>query len=743
MWKRLAVVAAAACVVGMTPTEAEACSCIPPNLIQSYNNAEASASVRIVSKATVGQKWVYRARVIANYKGCYKRGQTIFVESAASGAACGVSLEKGKVYLLNGDIVTGVFGKPALHVGLCGYNVPWSALSADQKDWLRGRWVCCDGKCACADGQPPVQCFVDPCMVNDCPTGTCEANYCGGCLAEFYTEDGLAWCNPCDGDEDCAWNQHCSAAGECVGGCTTDADCPGDQWCSPTQGGGTECKPFQQEGEWCGGFTPVWAQSKCAPGLVCTDFPPFIADAPGTCRAPCKEDSDCGSGQYCSSSGYCRDDGACWENTDCNLAGNHWPHIECVGYGYCGDDGQCGWECGVAECQDLSDVFFGFCDMLLGVAIVDGSCQYVSGCDDYGYSFFNSMDACNKACGCLWGGVAHAPGDVWPAGDGCNDCSCDAGGGIYCTKKPCLVGCEHNGAWYEFGESFPAGDGCNTCICLEDGGVACTLMACPKGCLYEGEWYEPGTSFPAGDGCNTCYCMEDGSVACTEMACPQGCTHNGVWYAAGESFPAGDGCNTCTCQGNGMVLCTLMACIQTCEYGGETYLPGDTFPAGDGCNECMCGEDGLVGCTKKACIPDGCTIEYPCEIGWDMCWAPGEQLPCGMCFVPEPWMMCQADSDCGVGQICDWDDNACLCWPEPMCVPACSADSDCEVGESCGNTGHCEATACAAQSDCPLNFDCTNGACQRQKCTSSSDCFAWCVKGYCHDAPGYCSPPPP
>jgi hypothetical protein len=37
----------------------------------------------------------------------------------------------------------------------------------------------------CPNGEPLVQCFVDPCRVNECPRGTqCVANYCGGKSAD-------------------------------------------------------------------------------------------------------------------------------------------------------------------------------------------------------------------------------------------------------------------------------------------------------------------------------------------------------------------------------------------------------------------------------------------------------------------------------------------------------------------------------------------------------------------------------
>jgi hypothetical protein len=52
--------------------------------------------------------------------------------------------------------------------------------------------------------------------------------------------------------------------------------------------------------------------------------------------------------------------------------------------------------------------------------------------------------------------------------------------GVDCLDIPCL----YNGATYSDGDTFPAGDGCNTCTCAS-GSVACTEAFCPvEPCLY-------------------------------------------------------------------------------------------------------------------------------------------------------------------------------------------------------------------------------------------------------------------
>jgi hypothetical protein len=59
----------------------------------------------------------------------------------------------------------------------------------------------------------------------------------------------------------------------------------------------------------------------------------------------------------------------------------------------------------IAECFDLSGLFFGDCDMFLGYGVIDGVCEGVSGCGwdvdgvDYSGAFFETMDECQAACG--------------------------------------------------------------------------------------------------------------------------------------------------------------------------------------------------------------------------------------------------------------------------------------------------------------------------------------------------------
>ncbi|PID37907.1 MAG: hypothetical protein CSB49_08290 [Proteobacteria bacterium] len=91
------------------------------------------------------------------------------------------------------------------------------------------------------------------------------------------------------------------------------------------------------------------------------------------------------------------------------------------------------------------------------------------------------LGACST--GQLCGGVAGLP---CPKGEKCilDGSYPDAGG----TCKP--VACTFAGDEYAEGETFPAGDGCNTCTCGKSGQVACTKRFCPPpSCDPKAEWY--------------------------------------------------------------------------------------------------------------------------------------------------------------------------------------------------------------------------------------------------------------
>jgi len=364
---------------------AQACSCLPATVESSYNqSSDVAALTPLVGFRRGAERW-YVARIDKPYKGCTEAGDLVVLSTPSSSASCGGQLEVGKKHLLNAQRDGAWFGVTRLSFSSCSYNVPSAELSDDDRAFLDGRSVCCGDECTCADGSAPVQCFANPCDVTPAcdEAATCEANYCGGCNAEFYDASGYAVC-------------------QASGACDSDSDCGAGEWCrqapesEPDEPVG-ECVPFAGAGDSCEGFTLPWFFERCAPGLVC-DTPDFVADAPGTCRLPCASSAECPENEYCASDGTCDSDGQCELPVDCTQDGNTFIAPLCLGYPTCDDFTSCGWTCGDPACIDTFGHDFGPCDAVLGVGVSGGGCRTISGCDAGPFTLFESEQACQAAC---------------------------------------------------------------------------------------------------------------------------------------------------------------------------------------------------------------------------------------------------------------------------------------------------------------------------------------------------------
>ncbi len=192
--------------------------------------------------------------------------------------------------------------------------------------------------------QTHVDCFQDPCLVESCPSypnAECIANYCDGCHADYYDVNG-----------------------ELITNCGDTLSCPGSNPAGCFQNGCPNWGDFECIDDWenncvssnctCDEITGQW---------MCTD------DCNGgTCYEIVIE--DCGILSSCDD---CTESGCFWQPTDEGICANECmiADLECYGTGP-------NWvaECPENEnCTDLSGLFFGWCDMYLGVGYVDGSCQ--------------------------------------------------------------------------------------------------------------------------------------------------------------------------------------------------------------------------------------------------------------------------------------------------------------------------------------------------------------------------------
>lgn len=190
----------------LVPAEATACTCVMPSLDGSYDAADHVLHAKVLRQEGESERdSVYAVQLLEpDFKGCLKAGEEVLIATAPAEETCGVPMPIGAELALFA-VRRETDDASVLRVSLCGGSMPWGTLTAAQHDALRGREVCCGDDCACASGEPEVQCFVDPCTVSRCDAkgARCVADYCGGCHARWYDPAGARVCEPapsCDDD---------------------------------------------------------------------------------------------------------------------------------------------------------------------------------------------------------------------------------------------------------------------------------------------------------------------------------------------------------------------------------------------------------------------------------------------------------------------------------------------------------------------------------------------------------------
>jgi hypothetical protein len=188
------------CFVAMmtvaTPSTAQACSCFPPDLVKLVNDNEQVFRGRILNKKKSGMYRYFQLEIQRTYKGCYTKGDTVILKSPISSATCGQNLKKNRRYLITGWDDTTPNGTPVVSFNICGFNTEFTNVTAVEREFLNSRLVDCPSVYqGCANGAPQASCVIDPCVnAPACSTGTCAANYCGGCNVEYYDASGDAAC---------------------------------------------------------------------------------------------------------------------------------------------------------------------------------------------------------------------------------------------------------------------------------------------------------------------------------------------------------------------------------------------------------------------------------------------------------------------------------------------------------------------------------------------------------------------
>ncbi|HJK92864.1 MAG TPA: proprotein convertase P-domain-containing protein [Polyangiaceae bacterium LLY-WYZ-15_(1-7)] len=199
-------------------------------------------------------------------------------------------------------------------------------------------------------------------------------------------------------------------------GCLEDADC----------GAGLHCPT-----------TRVCITSPCYQECVPVESGGQVGDA-------CATNADCAEENHCQG-GTCAADGSCGVVSDCDLEGNLWVHVMCVGYATC-EAGRCGWECGApiggegdpcdtsAQCgEELYCAGDGTCTAY-------GECSTSADCNREDNLFPHPACVGTGVCSaglCGWEcDVTPICADGETRFDGCNTCTCTDGRWA-CTERYC------------------------------------------------------------------------------------------------------------------------------------------------------------------------------------------------------------------------------------------------------------------------------------------------------------------
>ena len=173
-------------------------------------------------------------------------------------------------------------------------------------------------------------------------------------------------------------------------------------------------------------------------------------------------------------------------------------------------------DCYSSDCVDLSDVFFGWCDMYLGVGYSNGSCEYMSGCGwavdgvDYSDAFFETIEECESICGndayvCE---DIHYDYDQLHSGDYAN---CEFDNDCIAVWGDCDVGL--GGCHYAVNQDLYLEDEVDSLVetWLEEGCVSgvCDCLSLPYAVC-------------GGGTCDTAYCFEESPAGCFQTGCDDG-----------------------------------------------------------------------------------------------------------------------------------------------------------------------------------------------------------------------------
>ncbi|MCK6509583.1 hypothetical protein L6R29_06415 [Myxococcota bacterium] len=449
----------------------------------------------------------------------------------------------------------------------CGVTTPEGVCRYNGKEYAQGSsFAASDGCNTCTCQQGAISCTEKACLPKTCA-------YIGKTYKEgesFPASDGCNSCMCSNGVPMCTLMvcaKDCLFQGKTYKEGSTFPAADGCNTCV-CSGGGVSCTKKNCTEKSCGGHVAPGVDNTCPSEQYChytLDKMCGAADHPGVCKVKpsgCPEyyapvcgcdgktyENECAANAAGTSAAKI---GACATPQQCEFNGKIYKD----GESFCDKGSKCSCFKGKVACTDEACAE-SFCGGEAGLRCADGKyCKIEKGC-----GFDDGTGVCvdkPKSCNLIHQPVCGCDGKTYSN-------ACDAAmAGLSvqyegeCKSQPGV--CVYNGQRYKEGESFPAGDGCNTCTC-RGGSALCSKMPCTgKSC---GGLVPPGVD-------NSCpddqYCQYSLTAMCGAadhpgvcMPKPTGCRgeYKPVCGCDGKTYS-----NDCEAARLGVSVQSLGACKQ-------------------------------------------------------------------------------------------------------------------------------------------------------------------------------------
>ena len=227
-----------------SPSDAEACRCMQPNIRNSFANNDIVVIGQIGRTMVTRTERIYTLQVRHSFKGCAEPRQTILIKTPISSATCGAQFRLGQKYLIMGNQIENTGSITTITTNSCTLNKLTRRISRSEKRYLGHMRQECNSCTSDSDCEENSWCRpTESNRQNECTPYAEEGDRCGGFTVPWEYErcdpeltcdtpanipDAPGVCrSSCRSNRDCASNEYCATDGLCRedASCIIDADC--------------------------------------------------------------------------------------------------------------------------------------------------------------------------------------------------------------------------------------------------------------------------------------------------------------------------------------------------------------------------------------------------------------------------------------------------------------------------------------------------------------------------------------